>query len=86
MLISILLGLPLIGIIYLWLFNKVGKTREENGKITKEMYKIILGLVILNFIHTLFIMHIYDATQSGFQFPLYIYNRLIAGIDGITLW
>lgn len=76
---------PLLGIIYIWTITWA-ESNSMNALITKKMYERILMLVIFNFILTLFIMHLYDSTHSGFQLPLYINDKLIAAVDGISLW
>jgi NADH:ubiquinone oxidoreductase subunit 4 (subunit M) len=49
-------------------------------------HAIPLLLSILNLVHTLILMFLHQSTTGGFQFQLVIFDRLIAGIDGISLW
>ncbi len=71
MLLLPLILLPIINIIGIW----------SNKKEFKSLY-----LTICNFIHSLFLIYLYDNTNSGFQFKLIIFDNLIAGLDGISLW
>lgn len=73
----ILFGLPLLSILLLAL-NPKGVNMEKND------ITIALSLSILNLLHTLIIILMYDSHFSNFQFQLL--GIIIGGIDSISLW
>jgi len=44
-----------------------------------------LFFFLSNFIYTLILLFLFDLNSSSFQFKFYFFNRLIAGVDGISL-
>jgi len=69
---AILLIIPTLSIITIWLFCHKAR----------EVVFTALAFSILNLIHTLFIMHLFDPTTAAFQFQAWG----LIGIDGISLW
>ena len=77
-----LLLFPILGICYIWTVRATSSSHVAYIKI----FSGSLLLTLFNLIHTLFLMFLYDTTNSGFQFKLIISDRLISGVDGISLW
>jgi NADH-ubiquinone oxidoreductase chain 4 len=52
----------------------------------RSITRFALLITILNFVLVLVLLHFYDSSSAGFQYKLYIGDRLFGGLDGISLW
>jgi len=52
----------------------------------RSITRFALLTTILNFVLVLVLLHFYDSSSAGFQYKLYIGDRLFGGLDGISLW
>lgn len=92
-----LILLPLLSILIIW-FKPIMISKElsivnhnipvfiNNVFNNRNKFLLILILSIINLIYSLILMYFYDSTNSAFQFQWVINNKLIAGVDGISLW
>src|SRR5947209_6332151 len=76
---SVLLLLPLLGVLGVYLSNSV-----ENKR------RIALGITLINFIVSLVLWGMFDSSYNGFQFvqefTTVSFCHLQVGMDGISLW
>lgn len=77
-------GLLLLPVIALIGINTLPFSRWGNQVLGITRYA--LSITLLNFLLILVLLHFYDSSSAGFQYKLYIGDRLFGGLDGISLW
>ena len=63
-----------------------GHTFNQSLEIGRKYIKIGLVFSIQNQLLTLIQQHLYDPNISNFQFQLYLFGKIIGGLDGISQW
>lgn len=79
-----LLLFPLQGIIFIWPI-KLNK-KLNNIDVGRKYIKIGLLFSIQNQLLTQIQQHLYNPNISNFQFQLYLFGKIIGGLDGISQW
>lgn len=52
----------------------------------RNLKRCTLKLSILNLLHTIILIILYDPNISNFQFQISIFGNILGGLDGISLW
>ena len=59
---------------------------KKSLEVGKSYIKIGLVFTIKNLLYTQILQHLYDPNISNFQFQLFIFGKLVGGLDAISQW